>query len=177
MKSAFRVAPSCSSCSLFHSAPRPLHDMRYWFLLNEVLSTSDTSRISKLWLPTLLNRVSVSAVTTQYLLTSLSAANSIEVNSQFSQCMLILWPQAAPRMNLETLTDCFGASLIYMASFRPHKEEDNCIIRACLMITRSFRRTFSSSSNKKKVCIIFTSIVARPDLIVTGTFCIFAEVC
>lgn len=131
--------------------------MRYWSLLNEVLATEDTQRTNKFWIVSILNRTSLSNISTAFLSTYSNLPGNNELASQFSRCMFLLWPQAAPRMNLDILIECFGACLSYMVSCDSSENYNNEIVATCLLLVRSFRQVLSGSASKKKVCRVFCS--------------------
>ena len=68
----------------------------------------------------------------------------------FTRCMQVLWPLAAQRMNLDALTDCFGAILEYI-SFGVSRL--NRLSPVFLLVVRSFRQAVGNASNKKKVSV------------------------
>ncbi|KAH8114627.1 hypothetical protein DFH11DRAFT_1543891 [Phellopilus nigrolimitatus] len=65
----------------------------------------------------------------------------------FVRWMLVLWPLAATRMNLDALSECFGSVLAYMSSDLAFP---NGFASVCVLVVRSFRQSIGNSSNRKK---------------------------
>lgn len=129
---------------------QPLYDSRYWSLLYEVLSKNDIMRPSKLWVTTILSKINLSTIVSKLLSVDPEPEIDERLDTESSQCMLVLWPLAVGRMNVDILVECFGAIVIRQAhSKQPHKEKGLDVI--CSMIIRSFRQTLGSSSNRKRV--------------------------
>ncbi|KAI5119926.1 hypothetical protein M0805_000891 [Coniferiporia weirii] len=130
--------------------------LSYWSLLSELLTAApqaQASRSSRVWLLPLLNRVSVSTITTTFFI-SISSGTTCgeELAESFVRCMLVLWPLAAARMNVDTLTDCFGAVLTYLSS---NTHRSNRLASMCTLVVRPFRQSIGNSSNKKKLLSMF----------------------
>ncbi|KAH8120637.1 hypothetical protein DFH11DRAFT_1685876 [Phellopilus nigrolimitatus] len=130
----------------------------YWSLLGEVLATSphtQSSRTNRVWLSPLLNRLSVATIATSFFNSvSLSGTGCSEkLAEDFVRCMLVLWPLAATRMNLDALSECFGSVLAYMSSDLAFP---NRLASVCVLVSRSFRQSIGNSSNKKKTFSTFT---------------------
>ena len=104
---------------------------------------------TKAWLTPLLNRVSISTLFISLLNEmQLCEAGDVAVLEAAEKSLLRVWPLASPRMNLDTLTNCFTSVLTLMAGNRDLAAAIPTLLSA---VVRSFRQACGNASNKKKV--------------------------
>ncbi|KAH9853182.1 Urb2/Npa2 family-domain-containing protein [Lenzites betulinus] len=146
----------------------PVRDSRYWALLARVLAFpgadkhGDGGRAVRIWLVPLLNRVPVAPIILSYL-ESVAAEGSLDSaqHSLFTQCIGVLWPLAVPKINPETLLECFGAALQLVVVLRDPDSSDGGLQalddrRALSLIVSSYRTALTNSGSKRKqLCALF----------------------
>ncbi|KAL1952185.1 hypothetical protein VTO73DRAFT_1334 [Trametes versicolor] len=132
----------------------PVRDSRYWALLSNVLAVSgadkhgDHGRALRAWLVPLLNRVPTAPVVLSYL-EAVATEGSLDSaqHALGTQCITVLWPLAVPKINPETLLECFGTALrLVVALGDPDLSDD----RALSLIVSSYRTALSNSGSKRK---------------------------
>ncbi|KAI0724331.1 Urb2/Npa2 family-domain-containing protein [Cerioporus squamosus] len=145
----------------------PICDSKYWHLLADILSPSNTSktddhvRAYRAWLVPVLARIPVAPIFLAYF-DLLSTSESVDV----AQCALVfrcistLWPLAMPKFNPESLLECFGA--VVQLSVPSDASEASCgklqvlhDFRALSLIVSSYRASLAHSAAKKKLYTIF----------------------
>ncbi|KAI0824124.1 Urb2/Npa2 family-domain-containing protein [Trametes gibbosa] len=140
----------------------PVRDSRYWALLSRVLAFSgadkhgDRGRALRTWLVPLLNRVPIAPIILSYL-ESAATEESLDSSqhSLFTQCIGVLWPLAVPKINPETLLECFGAALHLVVALRNPSLSDGSLQslddrRALSLIVSSYRAALTNSGSKRK---------------------------
>lgn len=69
--------------------------------------------------------------------------------------LAIIWPPAALKSSPDTLLECFGALLPYLAPVRQEADDrtdmDPYVVRSAVLIISSYRTAYSNTPNKKKV--------------------------
>lgn len=105
----------------------------------------------------LLNRVPTAPVVLSYL-EAVATEGSLDSaqHALVTQCITVLWPLAVPKLNPETLLECFGAALrLVVALGDPHLSDGRMQAlddrRALSMIVSSYRTALSNSGSKRKV--------------------------
>ncbi len=97
----------------------------------------------------LLNRVPTAPVVLSYL-EAVATEGSLDSaqHALVTQCITVLWPLAVPKINPETLLECFGAALRLVVALRDPDLSDD---RALSLIVSSYRTVLSNSGSKRKV--------------------------
>ncbi|KAG6891425.1 hypothetical protein C0992_007204 [Termitomyces sp. T32_za158] len=141
-------------------AVNPLLDLRFWTLLHDVISSTNTggsswtqTRPLKTWLPPLLSRVpfAPSVVALLSCLGRLDSTLRDSVVPVMFSALEILWPVSAQKMNTEAILECFGA---FLMAYYEAQGADN-LVRIGTLIVASYRNSMSYSSNKKKIYSVF----------------------
>ncbi|KAH0590433.1 hypothetical protein H2248_000586 [Termitomyces sp. 'cryptogamus'] len=139
----------------------PLLDLRFWTLLNDVITSTSTggssgtqTRPLKIWLPPLLSRIPVapSLVALLRLLGRLDPALRSSVVPVIFSSLAIIWPVSAQKINTEAMLECFGA---FLTAYHGAHVANDYFMRIGSLITTSYRNSVSNSSNKKKVYSVF----------------------
>ncbi|KAG5341373.1 hypothetical protein C0989_011084 [Termitomyces sp. Mn162] len=139
----------------------PLLDLRFWTLLNDVITSTSTggssgtqTRPLKIWRPPLLSRIPVapSLVALLRLLGRLDPALRSSIVPVIFSSLAIIWPVSAQKMNTEAMLECFGA---FLTAYHGAHVADDYFMRIGSLITTSYRNSVSNSSNKKKVYSVF----------------------
>ncbi|KAG6902814.1 hypothetical protein C0995_011301 [Termitomyces sp. Mi166 len=137
----------------------PLLDIRFWTLLNDVISSasaggSSGTRSLKIWLPNLLSRIpfAPTLVALLRLLGRLDPTLRGSVNPVVFSSLAIIWPFSAQRLNAETMLECFGA---FLTAYHGGHGADDYLVQIGSLIATSYRNSVVNSSNKKKVYTVF----------------------
>ncbi|PIL29586.1 hypothetical protein GSI_08222 [Ganoderma sinense ZZ0214-1] len=142
----------------------PVVDSRYWKLLADVLTPSNTaregdhSRTLRSWLIPLLNRIPIAPIILSYLESASERDRFDHAQYKlFARCVSILWPLAVPKFSPETLLECLGAvvhlsvSPVVFASTRSWgtlQALDD--FRAPSSMVASYRTSLAASASKRK---------------------------
>lgn len=129
-----------------------IYSSSYWTLLGDILNERSVQR-GRAWLSALLSRVSMANIVSSFfkdvpkdlLVEDTSLAKS------FGDSLILLWPTSAIRMNLDSLTDCFCSVLNCISAFSSLHQLPAPILDSCLLISRSFRQSIGTATNKKRV--------------------------
>ncbi|KAF9535580.1 Urb2/Npa2 family-domain-containing protein [Crepidotus variabilis] len=121
----------------------PILDERYWRLLHSILDNSTLDGVAtNSWLTQLLHRIPLGPVIGAFLLNLHTSKTPGALISQFAGCVALLWPISSQRMNVEGLQESFGAFL--------HCTSYEGLRKVGILLTNSYRSSFSNSSSKKK---------------------------
>ncbi len=133
----------------------------YWSLLDSVLADSKTKPGSSTWLSSIVGKLPFATIT-QNIVNSfqkLDALGDGELLSKIVGCFEILWPLASRRMNVDSLADCFGNTVLALASEESQRLCSNTkIMEISSAIAKTFRLSLANSANKKKVCSVIFSL-------------------
>ncbi|CAL1696498.1 unnamed protein product [Somion occarium] len=147
----------------------PMADVRYWKLLNDILtsafppSSNTFSNPARIWMVPLLNRVPLAPMIVAFLnlcATNPESADRLHLTSLGLRSFSILWPLAAPKFTQDALLDCVGALLEYLSvlSCKPLLEGDEhrtALANFVLSISSSYRESLGNAAHKKKICSSF----------------------
>lgn len=147
-----------------HRNANPILDLRYWQLLSDILCSpneeakhADACRAAKRWLLPLLNRIPLTPIVTAYLTlsASLDERDRTDLNEPLARCLAVLWPLASLKFSPDTLLECFGALLAYLAFVRLREDHrtdlDPHVVRIGALLISSYRTAYGNTVNKKKV--------------------------
>ena len=134
----------------------PTLDLRYWTLLADIISATDTqvpsakSRSLKTWLRPLLNRIPIVPIVVGFIsfLPILPKPDRFSLTPVVQRCLAILWPLGVQKATSDTLLECFGGVLKLL---KEGMDGDDSLENIGEIVTASFRSTFENVSNKKKV--------------------------
>lgn len=128
--------------------------MDHWQLLSSIICCSDIegSRRVKAWLTPLLNRTPLAPILIAFLdqIPRLSPEIQTTVFTSFTPCFSVLWPLAKHKINVETLLECFSATLkivcldVNQNLAQPH-------VAVCSTVANSYFSALTRASNRKKV--------------------------
>lgn len=157
------LAPADQIIHQHPSHDNPICDSRYWGLLADILGnsnaekTDDRGRALRAWLIPLLNRIPIAPILLSYLeLLSTSAQIDPSQSTLALKCIAILWPLAVPKVNPETLLECFGA--VIQLGVSPDVSGLSCGrvlalegLPALSAIVSSYRAFLANAAAKRKV--------------------------
>ena len=124
----------------------------YWSLLSDILDT-ESALSERLWLTTLLSRISISNIATLFLkgISEDTIVNDPLLMSFSMKCFSTLWPISVARMGLDSLTDCFCSVLSFLATLETLQNVPTSTLELLLLVSRSFRHSLGTAANKKRV--------------------------
>jgi hypothetical protein len=127
----------------------PILDLRYWTLLANILSDAASSTAS--WISSLLGRIPFVAITTTLLRSGTQQSDQIDrLATNFQAVFTVCWPIAVKRCNLDTLADCFYASIEFAASSTQSTIHGSFQTALCSVL-QAFQHAVSESTTIKKV--------------------------
>lgn len=144
----------------------PLCDARFWDLLRDILVTSSDAskafRPLKTWLLPLLNRIPTVPITVAFLNILMAGPAPLDSTSvsHACHCLCILWPLAVPKVNADTLVDCFGTVLRACKSIADDANE--YLTRLTALIVASYSSAVTNTGNRKKVSNHAHAIIKPP---------------
>ena len=135
----------------------PLLDIRYWMLLNDIISRTDhqTARTIKKWLLPLLTRMPIAPLVISLLdlLSTLEQDRRQQLTSTVCRCFVVIWPLSAPKFSPDSLTECFGAFLRLLDV----SAADESLAQIGCLITSSYKSYQANASNSRKASCILMS--------------------
>lgn len=145
------------TCGSFSS---PILDVDHWQLLASIIACGDTesSRRIKAWLIPLLNRTPFAPILTAFLdqAPRLSPEIQTAVFTSFTLCFSFLWPLAKHKINVETLLECFSATLkFFCLDANQNLEKHRATV--CSAVAHTYLSTLPRASSHKKVIVICIS--------------------
>lgn len=154
-----------------HRESNPVLDLRFWTLVQSVLSSlsSKTGLTRNTWLIPLLNRVPLLPIVSSLLSNSMNipAQKRDEIYLQASRSLALVWSLTAPKFSLDNLLEGFGSILRVLQEEIASSRENPGLITICKLVTSSLHTAFSHSSNKKKVCLLSTSVLTVAPIDIT----------
>ncbi|EIW86519.1 hypothetical protein CONPUDRAFT_44408 [Coniophora puteana RWD-64-598 SS2] len=144
---------------------RPLADIRFWALLQDILIHTPASE--RPWLSPLMNRTSLAPILRTFLslLCELGLSTGRPLCYAVKSCLRVLWPISSQRFPIEMLLECFDTSIQVTSGFQ---EVEECLY-LCDLITSSYRHALTNSSNKKKIYAAFMQAHFRGWVQLAGT--------
>ncbi|KAI9512665.1 Urb2/Npa2 family-domain-containing protein [Russula earlei] len=140
-----------------HRESNPVLDLRFWALLQGVLSTLSSESANKgvvqhTWLISLLNRMPLLPIVSSLLSNSLNlpAQKRGEIYLLSSKSLQLVWSLSAPKFSLDNLLECLGVVLRVLETEAAGPCENSGLVAICTLVTSSLRNALSHSSNKKK---------------------------
>ncbi|KAI0085622.1 Urb2/Npa2 family-domain-containing protein [Irpex rosettiformis] len=138
----------------------PLLDLQVWKLLCDILEASARStnasrstRPLRSWLLPLLNRLPISPI----LIAFLGLADHEQPVKLFHvacKTLSLLWPLAVPKINVDTLLDCFSAITSFLAQpdwKQSDKAAAGTVLRLANLVISSYRSSLAGNVAKKKL--------------------------
>lgn len=134
--------------------------MDHWQLLSSIICCRDveSSRRVKAWLAPLLNRIPLAPVCIAFLdqVSRLPPEIQTTVFDSFALCFTVLWPLAKHKINVETLLECFSASLKIICLDTNQKFGQLCAT-VCSAVANTYLSALTRASNRKKVGLKYLS--------------------
>ena len=128
--------------------------MDHWQLLSTIICCNDLegSRRVKAWLTPLLNRTPLAPIFTALLnqIPCLPPEVHTAIFDSFTPCFSVLWPLAKHKINVETLLECFSATL-KIVCLDTNQKFAQPYSAVCLAITNTYFSALARASNRKKV--------------------------
>jgi hypothetical protein len=142
-------------CTLHIRESNPLLDIRYWALLNDVITHTNnrTTRPVKKWLISLLARIPIAPTVISFfdMLPTLEEDRCHEVTLVVCRCIVIIWPLSAPKFSPDSLIDCLGAILKLL----PMSAADESLAQIGCLVASSYRSYQANSPYSRKACHVF----------------------
>lgn len=141
--------------------------MDHWQLLSSLLCCSDIegSRHVKAWLIPLLNRTPFAPIFIAFLdkVPRLPPEIQTTVFTSFTSCFSFLWPLAKHKINIETLLECFSATLKFFGSDVNHNlEKPRATV--CSAVADTYLSALPRASGRKKVgamCPLLSALIHK----------------
>lgn len=128
--------------------------MDHWQLLSSVICSGDVegSRRVKAWLTPLLNRTPLAPIFIAFLdrVPHLPPEAQAAVFTPFTLCFSVLWSVAKHKINVETLLECFSATL-KTARLDVGQQLEEARAAVCSGVAETYHSALTRSSNRKKV--------------------------
>ncbi|KAI0690683.1 Urb2/Npa2 family-domain-containing protein [Cytidiella melzeri] len=146
--------------TLHFSSSNHLLDLQIWQLLSDILHVSAksttgsrTSRTLRTWLLPLLNRIPTAPILVAFLGL---ADHDFPTALLYVGCrtLSLLWPIAVPKINIDTLLDCYSAVVRCLARREWQQPEGNtreAVTRLVDLVVASYRSSLSNSVAKRKL--------------------------
>ncbi|KLO20414.1 hypothetical protein SCHPADRAFT_991789 [Schizopora paradoxa] len=148
-----------------HNEKTALISSEFWTLLESILTDSKTKPGSSTWLSSIVGRVPFSIIT-QNLINSFGELISQEDDETLSKIVSsfeILWPLASRRMNVDSLADCFGSTVLALSSDGSRKLVSNTkLVSISSSVSKTFRLSLANSGSRKKVLGNFAQSTLKP---------------
>jgi hypothetical protein len=138
----------------YGSSANPILDVDHWTLLSSIICRADIegSRIVKAWLTPILNRTPFAPIFIAFLdkIFRLPPEIQTTVFIPFALCFSFLWPLARHKINIETLLECFSATLkaFYLDAGQNLAEPRAPVFSA---VTKTYLSALPRASSRKKV--------------------------
>lgn len=142
---------SASSQLTCVSSSNPVLDVDHWQLLSSIICCNDIegSRRVKAWLTPLLNRTPLAPIFIAFLGQAPHLPPEVQtaIFTSFASCFSVLWPLAKHKINVETLLECFSATLKIVCL---EKLAQPCAA-VCSAVANAYLSALARASNRKKV--------------------------
>lgn len=148
-------------------------DVDHWQLLSSIIHCNDieSSRRVKAWLTPLLNRTPLAPTLIAFLgqVPRLPQEMRTAVFTSFAPCFSVMWPLAKHKINIETLLECFSATL-KVACLDVNQEPGQFHDTVCSVISTTYLSALTRTPNRKKVGphvpphILFNNIISLSSL-------------
>lgn len=137
------------------SSSNPILNLDHWQLLSSIVCCSgiEDSRRVKAWLIPLLNRTPFAPIFVAFMdkVPLLPPESQTTVFASFTLCFSFLWPLAKHKINVETLLDCFSATLkIVCPDANQNLAQPHASV--CSAVASTYLSALPRASNRKKVC-------------------------
>ena len=128
--------------------------MDHWQLLSSIIHHHDieSSRRVKAWLAPLLNRTPLAPIFITFLgqVPHLPPGVRTAVFTSFSPCFSVMWPLAKHKINVETLLECFSATL-KIACLDANQQPTKFHTTVCSAVATTYISALTRAQNRKKV--------------------------
>ena len=128
--------------------------MDHWQLLSSIIHRNDTegSRRVKAWLTPILNRTPLAPIFIAFLGQVPHVPPEIRpaVFTSFAPCFTVLWPLAKHKINIETLLECFSATL-KIACLDTTQKPIQFHATVCPVVATTYLSALARTPNRKKV--------------------------
>ena len=128
--------------------------MEHWQLLSTIICCNDIegSRRIRAWLTPLLNRTPLAPIFIAFLdqVPRLPPEVQTAVFDSFTPCFSVLWPLAKHKINVETLLECFSATL-KIVCLDTNQKFVQPYSAVCSAIANTYLSASARASNRKKV--------------------------
>ena len=136
------------------SSSNPVLDVDHWKLLSSIIHCNDieSSRRVNAWLTPLLNRTPLAPTLIAFLghVPHLPQEIRTAIFTSFAPCFSVMWPLAKHKINVETLLECFSATL-KIACLDINREPAQFHDTVYSAVATTYLSALTRTPNRKKV--------------------------